>query len=328
MLGEQWGGDPVPLSLFGDLEPRIPPSWEAPLDRLLAGLPDHPWGCPEYPVYFCSSNFGVGHVLALRKTEDPEHRIFGTPQRSVEWIQKRYGWGPHRQIFSHACVSAQLGLHLAYEQVASEQVRRVLVLSFDFLSPFVTGGFHALRILNGIDPKPFTERPEGSIGLGEGVAAAVISPDRGEWILSRPELYNEMHHMTANALDASGFRSILSRYIEAAADLPMWIKGHGTGTLDAGRMEASEISRAFPECPLVSWKGSLGHTLGSCALVETAIGIESMRSGRVPGTVAGDHPTMADTVALAPFASEAFEGFLSLSNAFGGAHGGCLIRHA
>ncbi|MGE9290438.1 MAG: hypothetical protein ACQKBT_05590 [Puniceicoccales bacterium] len=328
VLGERWDSDLVPLSLFGQLEPTIPTSWGTILDRLLTRVPDAPWGSLRCPVIFCSSNFGVGHVLSLRKTGDRRHETFGTPQRSIQWICERYGWGEHRQILSHACVSAQLGLNLAHEWVSSGKVDRVLVFSFDFLSAFVTGGFHALRILNGTQPQPFTEREIGSIGLGEGAAAAVISRDQGEWTLSHPSLYNEMYHMTANAPDGSGFSELFSRLSEAIAGNRLWVKGHGTGTLDAGRMEATQIAQQLPDSPLISWKGSLGHTLGSCALVELAIALRAMETGTIPGTVgAGDKP-MTDSVALHPFSSKSFDGLLSLSNAFGGAHAACLIRHA
>ena len=52
-----------------------------------------------------------------------------------------------------------------------------------------------------------------------------------------------------------------------------------------------------PGSPLVGWKGSLGHTLGSCGLVELAIAIESVRAGRTPGTIGGTGPTMGASVA-------------------------------
>ena len=328
VLGERWESDLVPLSLFGSLEPTIPTSWGPILDRLLDRVPDAPWGTLRCPVIFCSSNFGVGHVLTLRKTGDRRHETFGTPQRSIRWICDRYGWGPHQQILSHACVSAQLGLNLAHEWIASGKAERVLVLSFDFLSAFVTGGFHALRILNGVLPQPFTEREIGSIGLGEGAAAAVISRDSGDWTLSHPALYNEMFHMTANAPDGSGFIELFSRLADAIQGKKLWVKGHGTGTLDAGRMEATQIAQRMPDSPLISWKGSLGHTLGSCALVELAIALRAMESGTIPGTVGAGETPMSDSIARQSFSSQSFDGFLSLSNAFGGAHAGCLIQHA
>ena len=105
------------------------------------------------------------------------------------------------------------------------------------------------------------------------------------------------------------------------------MKGHGTGTLEAGRLEAEVLARQYPGAPLVSWKGSLGHTLGSCGLVELAIALAALRGGKIPGTVGTTAPCFTDTVALAPFASAAFDGAILTSNAFGGAHAALLLTH-
>jgi len=104
-------------------------------------------------------------------------------------------------------------------------------------------------------------------------------------------------------------------------------EGHGTGTLEAGRLEAEALARQFPGAPLTGWKGSLGHTLGSCGLVELAITLAALRGGRIPGTVGGAAPSFADTVALEPFASAGFDGAILTSNAFGGAHAAMLLTH-
>src|SRR5690606_29815911 len=106
-------------------------------------------------------------------------------------------------------------------------------------------------------------------------------------------------------------------------------KGHGTGTLEAGRLEAEGFARQFPGAPLVSWKGSLGHTLGSCGLVELAITLAALRDdpAHIPGTVGSAAPVFSETVALAPFDGGAFDGVLLTSNAFGGAHAAALLVH-
>ena len=113
----------------------------------------------------------------------------------------------------------------------------------------------------------------------------------------------------------------------AAGGRRVWVKGHGTGTLEAGRLEAEALARQFPAAPLVSWKGSLGHTLGSCGLVELAVAVAALRGGRIPGTVGGAAPGFTDTVALEPFAAAGFDGAILASNAFGGAHAAMLLTH-
>jgi 3-oxoacyl-(acyl-carrier-protein) synthase len=202
----------------------------------------------------------------------------------------------------------------------------VLVFCFDFLSPFVAGGFHALKILNGEMPAPYEDRPIGAIALGDGSAYAVLTRDRGDFQIETQSLYNEMHHFTANRDDGSGFEAVLRPLRRDGRKL--WLKGHGTGTLEAGRMESTSFLAAFPNAPLVGWKGSLGHTLGSCGGVELAIARVAVQRGTTPGTVGTTGPTFAPNVALAAFDNRSYDGVLCASNAFGGAHAALLLSHA
>lgn len=324
------GGELVPLAVAGgrSFEETAPPNWAPLLDTLVAQIPRDTWGSPQRPVFVTSSNFGVGNLYAFQRTRAPEHLAYGTPFGCVEFLRARFGWGENITVLSHACVSAHLGLVLAGRALAAGRTDRALVFSFDFISPFVTGGFHALKILNSGFPAPYSARATGSIGLADGAAFAVLTRDTGRFALTAHSLYNEMSHFTANRADGSGFSACLAPVAEAAAGRPLWIKGHGTGTLEAGKLEAETLARLFPAAPLVSWKGSLGHTLGSCGLVELAITTAALRAGRAPGTVGAVAPYFAGNVAAEPFKTSGYEFALLASNAFGGAHAACLLSHA
>ncbi len=321
------GGDAVPLALLPGraLDESIPPAWVEAMRRMLAPVIAQGWGTPRRPVCFASSNFGVGSLYAFRRHGDPAHLPCGAPHMCVDWIRREFGWGENIAIFSHACVTAHVALLHATRLVQADAADEALVVAFDFLSPFVAGGFHALKILNEHFPAPYQDRPIGAIGLGDGAAYAVLTRDRGDFAIAGQGLYNEMHHFTANRADGSGFAEVL-------ADLPaggrrLWIKGHGTGTLEAGRLESTALARAFPGAPLVGWKGSLGHTLGSCGLVELALAVAAVRDGRTPGTVGTVAPTFCDNVALDAFGNSEFDAVLCTSNAFGGAHAALLLAH-
>jgi 3-oxoacyl-(acyl-carrier-protein) synthase len=329
VLGRE-GGDRVPLALLPGrpLDEASPPAWLPALRRLGALIPGSEWGSPGRPVFVTGSNFGVGGLYALRRSGNAAFAEWGAPPTCTEKLRLELGWGPDVSIISHACVSAHLGLLLATRALQAGIAEETLVLSFDFLSPFVAGGFHSLKILNSEFPAPYRERAAGSIGLGDGAGFAVLSRDRGDFMLAGQALYNEMHHFTSNRADGSGFARCLAGVTEAARGRRVWFKGHGTGTLDAGRMEVAAAAFAFPGAPLVGWKGSLGHTLGSCGLVELAVAIESVRRGRAPGTIGGGGPPMGPSVALDSFDTAPYGGVVCASNAFGGAHGAFLLTDA
>lgn len=325
------GGDLVPLALLPGhgFDQTAPPQWLAGVRALASTIPGEGWGSPRRPVFVSSSNFGVGNLLAFRQGGGQvEHLPFGSPFGCVGWLQRELGWGPSIQIFSHACVSAHLALLQASRMLEAGFADEALVFSFDFLSPFVAGGFHALKILNDGFPAPYADRATGSIGLGDGAAFAVLTRDRGEFALRAQVVFNELAHFTANKPDGSGFESCIGPIAAAAPGLRLWCKGHGTGTLEAGRLESAACTRYFPGAPLVGWKGSLGHTLGSCGLVELALVIASIREGKTPGTIGTSAPTFTDTVALEPFDNRGFDGAFCASNAFGGAHAMFIVHHA
>ena len=326
VLGRQ-GGDPVPLALLPGrtLNDDTPPTWLKAMRDLLAPVKDDGWGRTRRPVCFASSNFGVGSLYEFHNGGSPEAMLYSTPELCVDWVRRELGWGQHYAIFSHACVSAHVALQHASRLVQSGAAESALVVSFDFLSPFVTGGFHALKILNGTSPAPYQARDIGAIGLGDGAAYAAVSRDRGNWEIAAQSLYNEMYHFTANQPEGSGFRCVLEPL--AATNLKLWVKGHGTGTIEAGRLESQAVSSLFPDSPIVGWKGALGHTLGSCGLVELALAVEALQSGMTPGTVGSTAPTFTPQVSLGSFSNRGFDGVLCTSNAFGGAHAGLIVRH-
>lgn len=321
------GGDLVPLALCGPMDETLPPRWLRGLGGLAAGIPPAAWGSARTPVVVTSSNFGVGSLYAFTRDRDVRHLAHGTPYASVELLRREFGWGEQVHIFSHACVTAHLGLAHAARLLHAGLADRVLVFSFDFVSPFVAGGFHSLKILNGTLPAPFARRETGSIGLGDGAAFAVLGREAAPFRLAAHALYNEMFHFTANQPDAAGFATCAASIAAAAGGRRVWVKGHGTGTIEAGRLEAEVVARQFPDAPLTGWKGSLGHTLGSCGLVELAIALAALQRGRIPGTIGGAAPSFIDAVALAPFGSAEFDGAILTSNAFGGAHAAMLLTH-
>lgn len=321
------GGDPVPLALLGAMDEALPPRWLAPVKEMARRIPPGPWGAARWPVLVTSSNFGVGSMYAFTRDHDPRHLQHGSPAVAVELLQRELGWSGNVQVFSHACVTAHLGLLHAARLLQAGLAERALVLSFDFVSPFVAGGFHSLKILNGQMPAPYAVRAAGAIGLGDGAAFAVLEREVSGFAIRAHCLHNEMYHFTSNRPDGAGFAVCADGMAAAARGRRVWIKGHGTGTLEAGRLEAEALARAFPGAPMVSWKGSLGHTLGSCGLVELALTLAALRDGTIPGTVGTSGPCFTDTVATSPFAAGEFDAAVLTSNAFGGAHAAMLLTH-
>lgn len=321
-------GDCVPLALRGEFSEVLPPRWWSDLVEFIRPLSGNGWGSRRRPVFITSSNYGIDGLYGLGKERDPAYKEWATPQACAHHIQKAMGWGDNISLLSHACVSAQLGLWQATQWIQGGMADTALVLSFDYVGPFVAAGFNSLKILNTEMPAPYEERETGSIGLGDGIAFAVLTSEGTGPKIAAQSLYNEMYHFTSNEPEGTGFTNCLLPLQEPLASRSFWIKGHGTGTLEAGRLEASRTQALFPGHSLLSWKGSIGHTLGSCALVELAIGLAAMDRGEIPGTVGTTGHCFSPDVATKSFKSGNTRSILMLSNAFGGAHAAMIVDHA
>jgi len=317
----------LPLAYIADETSADRPKWMPYLQQLADTLPDAPWGTARFPIFLTSSNYGIDQLYAFSKDRDPQRLEWSMPHAVTSQLRAAFGWGPQITVLSHACVTGQLGLILAERAIREGQAEAALVFSFDFLSPFVIGGFNALKILNGEMPAPYRDGEVGSIGLGEGAGAVVLSASPSNLKIQQQALFNEMFHFTSNAPDGSGFDRVLEACLPAGDCPKLWVKGHGTGTLEAGALEARSVDARLKGAPLVSWKGSLGHTLGSCAVVELAIAVESLKTGIAPGNVGGAGPYFTDSVAPDAFSLAPYDGALLLSNAFGGAHAAMWISY-
>jgi 3-oxoacyl-(acyl-carrier-protein) synthase len=325
LLGDE-GGATVPLSLFEAMSPELPPRWIRHVTEMLNPVAGPEWGRADTPVFIASSNFGVDSLYYFRHENRAEHLPYAVPHDSVEQIRLRLGWSRNISLFSHACVSSHIAI-LAATAAIKAGASKALVVSYDFISPFVTGGFNALKILNGAMPKPYHDGPTGSIALGEGAGYAILTGSGKGLAIRRQSTWNEMHHFTANDPTGIGFAKVVEPISDYLKTRRFWIKGHGTGTLEAGKLETCTLKTLFPDAPLVGWKGAIGHTLGSCGLVELAIAARAMENGTVPGTVGGENPCFADNVSLTPFDAKPYDAALILSNAFGGAQAGLVLCH-
>ncbi len=316
----------LPLSLFENMEPAAPPRWLGRLAALLQPVSGAEWGRVDTPVFISSSNFGVDCLYHHRREGRSDVIPYATPHGSVEAVRQSVGWSRNLSLTSHACVSAHVAI-LAASAALSAGARKALVVSYDFVSPFVAGGFAALKILNGALPMPFHAGESGAIALGEGAGYAVLTRGgKGLRILDQ-SLWNEMHHFTANNPDGSGFASVIEPMADHLAHRRVWVKGHGTGTIEAGRLEAETLAKILPGAPLTGWKGAIGHTLGSCGMVELALACRAIEGGRIPGTVGSAAPFFSGSVAPEAFDTAPFDTALLLSNAFGGAHAALALAH-
>lgn len=212
--------------------------------------------------------------------------------------------------------------------------------------PICIAGFSNLGALSkSEDPQaaslPFDVRRGGFVA-GEGAGAVVLeslehAQARNATILAEVVGFGstgDAYHMTAPDPEGEGLvRSMRQALEEAGCGLEAvsHINAHGTATPINDRTEAVAIRTLFgkraDELPVVSIKGSVGHTLGAAGALEAVACVLSIRDECVPATAgfAEADPECNVRVLTEPLRNTPQNVILSNSLGFGGHNGSLAI---
>gem|GEM_PF-308361 len=251
---------------------------------------------------------------------------------------------------SATCASGAAAIALAAEQILLGHVDTALAGGVEApLNPLVIAQLHATGILgHDTDPwltcKPFDAARNGIV-LGEGAGFLVLeslasAQRRGAPVLAR---------LAGWALAAEGVERVgmdrtgasLSHVITEALALATaappqlsYVNAHGTGTTLNDIAEANALHLALGEAssnvPCSSTKAVTGHCLGASAALEAIIAIQTIQSGRLPGTVNCRNldPEVKLNLLRANTGPTAVESALSVSAGFWGNQAALLFQPA
>ena len=144
--------------------------------------------------------------------------------------------------------------------------------------------------------RPFDRRRNGLV-LGEGAGVFVL--ERKDFADARGAaahadvlgwgVTNDAHHPTTPRPDGEGARECMLRALAdsrlAPADIG-YLNAHGTSTKLGDAAEAVAVRALFgaDAPPVSSTKAVTGHMLGASGVVESAVSIQALRTGRLPPT--------------------------------------------
>ncbi len=201
---------------------------------------------------------------------------------------------------NNACATGLYALELGAQLIRGGSAERVLVVCSDYAH--VTE--HAWLQQKGFSSaaqrlRPFDADRDGSL-LGDGAAAVVIEASAvasarlvKPWaVYCGASLKQDNWHMSLPDYPSHTYSDVMRRASTLGSRKPIELLiPHGTGNQLWDRYEMEEIARAFPKQPLVTaFKGSIGHTLGANALLETILILHCMRDGLVPPIVNCSRP--------------------------------------
>jgi 3-oxoacyl-[acyl-carrier-protein] synthase II len=309
---------------------------DALVQMLLDGIEPVP---PDTMVITASTKAGVDQLeTSLRKRPTALDRILG--RDVADLITERLGLEGPRQTVSAACASSTIAIILAACRIASGETEAVLVCGLDLVSEFVFSGFSALHALSSTACRPFDISRDGLL-LGEGAACLLLMSERRMKQENRRSLgrvagwgmASDAHHVTAPSRTGEGLILAIRQALGVAGVTPAnvaAVNAHGTGSVYNDAMELVALHTVFDALPpFHSVKGAIGHTMGACGVIETIVGLCSLRHQRIPPTAGLQTPEPNATGGVFAEAQSISGDYLLTTNSgFGGINAAIVLQRS
>jgi 3-oxoacyl-(acyl-carrier-protein) synthase len=260
----------------------------------------------------------------------------GQPWNLADELAEIFNISGERLTISAACASSTLAIINACQRLAARQSRAVLVIGVDLISRFVLAGFAGLKAISPDTCRPFDKKRTG-LSLGEGAGLMLLTSDefaREEKLAAIAEISGwgsacDANHITAPCRKASGLIETIKQCVDTAGEIG-GVNAHGTGTVFNDSMELTAFKNIWTKPPPChSVKGAIGHCLGAAGVIEAAISIKSLQSGKIPPTI-GLREAEDDFAMLQGEKSQELRGpsILTCNSGFGGINAGVVFKRS
>jgi 3-oxoacyl-[acyl-carrier-protein] synthase I len=239
-------------------------------------------------------------------------------------------------VISNACVSGVMAITVAKRYLQSGAFEHAVVLGADELTSFVVSGFQSLGALSDDLCRPFDAQRKG-INLGEAAAAVLLSVSPEKFSSGSPikilgsGLSNDANHISGPSRTGEELAIAITTAIsESKIDASEidFISAHGTATIYNDEMEAKAFSLTnLSKTPLHSLKACYGHTLGAAGVLETVIGIQSLKNNLIVPSVGFNELGVSKRLNVSKKAEpKTLRTFLKTASGFGGCNAALIIQ--
>lgn len=210
-------------------------------------------------------------------------------------------------LFNTACTASANALLVAAEYIAAGRCNQALVIGMEIANTTTLAGFHGMQLLTRTRMRPFDLRRDGLV-LGEGCGAILLRAaqpgETGLFVAGGASGCDTFSISTSNpdgTRIAATMRAALKNSGIESGDIAA-IKAHGTASPLNDDAEAAGMRQVFGSMPpFFALKAQIGHTLGACGAIETAIVAASMLAGTLPAT--GGFETFDEALGVRPLTS-------------------------
>lgn len=247
-------------------------------------------------------------------------------------IQAFFNFKNEAIVLSNACVSGVLAIAVADRLIKSDLYDDVIIVSGDLVSEFILSGFTSFQAISDAPCKPFSNNRTG-ITIGEAVASVLVASTKNEnaiQVLGTASC-NDANHISGPSRTGEGLYLCVKSALKEANISEQeidYISAHGTATNYNDEMESIAFGRLnMLDVPLNSLKGYYGHTLGASGLLESIIGIESLRQNTLIASKGFDALGVSEPInVIQKTTKKEINIFLKTASGFGGSNSAVLFK--
>ena len=246
-----------------------------------------------------------------------------------------FGFKNEPIVVSNACVSGILAIAVAKRYITQGVYDHMFVVGGDVVTEFILSGFNSFQAMSDEICRPYCKTRKG-INIGEVAASVLITSDKNYLNNDSVEVLgegscNDANHISGPSRTGEGlFRSIKSALKQAklcSTEID-YISAHGTATNYNDEMEAIAFNRhKLSTVPLNSLKGYFGHTLGASGLLETIVGMHSLKNNTLYSSLGFQELGVSEPInVIQKTTPKQLNVFLKTASGFGGCNTAILFK--
>ena len=246
-----------------------------------------------------------------------------------------FGFKNEPIVVSNACVSGILAIAVAKRYISQGVYDHMFVVGGDVVTEFILSGFNSFQAMSDEICRPYCKTRKG-INIGEVAASVLITSDKNYLNNDSVEVLgegscNDANHISGPSRTGEGlFRSIKSALKQAQLSSTEidYISAHGTATNYNDEMEAIAFNRHnLSTVPLNSLKGYFGHTLGASGLLETIVGMHSLKNNTLYSSLGFQELGVSEPInVIQKTTPKQLNVFLKTASGFGGCNTAILFK--
>lgn len=252
---------------------------------------------------------------------------------TAQIIQQYFKFRNEPIVVSTACTSGVQAIIIGSRLIRAGLFDNVVINGTDIISEFVLSGFNSFKSLSTGPCRPFDKTRDG-LSLGEGSGTIILTGNpffsecKNHIIVGEGFSTNDANHISAPSRTGEGLYIAINRVLKNMGVNIDYISAHGTATLYNDEMESIALTRAgLHSIPVNSFKGYWGHTLGAAGIIESIMGIYSIKNNILFNTLGYHEPGLTNPILIVDKTiRKEINNCLKIASGFGGCNAAILFQ--